>query len=201
MTRMYGPAVRRKRVRRSGGIAVLHQCIRPLIGVLCSGPPWISARGRSHYRTGLTGPFGSPVFARAGKTDPPSRLILSQTSAGNRLWGYVIDRSLSSAVPLFVPCCRSFVPACVSPIASRARAVKAGRRVGLPHAAAFPGHALTAPSGRGSSGPDDCIVSFPRFEVATPWQAPPRRCGPACWRARSPARCGAIASWPLQSRS
>src|SRR5512134_3107294 len=29
-----------------------------------------------------SGPFGSPVFARAGKTDPPSRLVLSQTSAG-----------------------------------------------------------------------------------------------------------------------
>jgi hypothetical protein len=34
--------------------AVLHQCIRPLIGaVWCSGPSWISARVRSHYRTGL----------------------------------------------------------------------------------------------------------------------------------------------------
>jgi len=30
-----------------------------------------------------TGPSGSPVFACAGKTDPPSLLILSQTSAGN----------------------------------------------------------------------------------------------------------------------
>ena len=29
------------------------------------------------------GPFGSPVFACARKTEPPSRLILSQTSAGN----------------------------------------------------------------------------------------------------------------------
>ena len=29
------------------------------------------------------GPVGSPVFACAGKTDPPSLLILSQTSAGN----------------------------------------------------------------------------------------------------------------------
>ena len=28
-------------------------------------------------------PNGSPVLARAGKTEPPSRLILSQTSAGN----------------------------------------------------------------------------------------------------------------------
>ena len=50
---------------------------------LRSGPSWKSARLRSHCRTGLNGPFGSPVFADAGKTDPPSRLILSQTSAGN----------------------------------------------------------------------------------------------------------------------
>src|SRR5262245_60256174 len=34
--------------------AVLHQCIRPLLGArLCSGPSWISARMRSHYRLGL----------------------------------------------------------------------------------------------------------------------------------------------------
>src|SRR5215469_4763434 len=50
---------------------------------LGSGPPWNLARVRSHYRTGLNGPSGSPVFASAGKTDPPSLLILSQTSAGN----------------------------------------------------------------------------------------------------------------------
>src|SRR6266446_6308919 len=41
--------------------------------LLCSGPSWISARVRSHYRIGLNGPCGSPVFACAGKTDPPSR--------------------------------------------------------------------------------------------------------------------------------
>src|SRR5438105_11979918 len=34
--------------------------------LLCSGPSWISARVRSHYRTGLNGSFGSPVFASAG---------------------------------------------------------------------------------------------------------------------------------------
>src|SRR5256885_10877553 len=40
--------------RRFGGFAVLHQCIRPLIGArLCSRPSWISARVRSHYRTDL----------------------------------------------------------------------------------------------------------------------------------------------------
>jgi hypothetical protein len=31
----------------------------------------------------LNGPFGSPVLACAGKTDPPSLLVLSQTSASN----------------------------------------------------------------------------------------------------------------------
>src|SRR6476646_4687524 len=63
--------------------AVLHQCIRPLIGACC-------APGHHGYQRAFelisgqasTGPFGSPVFARAGKTEPPSRLILSQTSAG-----------------------------------------------------------------------------------------------------------------------
>src|SRR6266403_2695729 len=54
MTLMYGPAVHRKRFSSICRLAVLHQCIRPLIGaVLCSGPSWISARLRSHYRTGL----------------------------------------------------------------------------------------------------------------------------------------------------
>jgi len=52
---------------------------------LSSGPSWISARLRSHYRTQTSnGPFGSPGFASARKTGPPSRLILSQTSAGKR---------------------------------------------------------------------------------------------------------------------
>jgi hypothetical protein len=46
LTPMYGPAVRRKRVRRAGCV-VLHKCIRPLIGARCSGPSWISARVRS----------------------------------------------------------------------------------------------------------------------------------------------------------
>jgi hypothetical protein len=64
--------------------AVLHQCIRPQIGACC-------APGHHGYQracvliSGQTsiGPFGSPVFARARKTDPPFCLVLSQTSAGN----------------------------------------------------------------------------------------------------------------------
>src|SRR5215472_14295845 len=110
LARMYGPAVRRKRFRRSGGFAVLHQCIRPLIGACC-------APGHHGYQRACdliscqasTGPSGSPVLACAGKTDPPSRLILSQTLASKL--GYVIDRSccLSSFVRTGG---RSFVPAC-----------------------------------------------------------------------------------------
>src|SRR6266568_3307645 len=60
--------------------AVLHQCIRPLIGACC-------APGHHGYQRACVlisgqasiGPFGSPVFARARKTDPPFCLVLSQT--------------------------------------------------------------------------------------------------------------------------
>src|SRR5712664_86214 len=53
--------------------AVLHQCIRPLIGACC-------APGHHGYQRAFelisgqasNGPFGSPVFACAGKTDSPS---------------------------------------------------------------------------------------------------------------------------------
>src|ERR1700733_16191739 len=65
-------------------VAVLHQCIRPLIGACC-------APGHHGYQRACVlisgqasiGPFGSPVFARARKTDPPFCLVLSQTSAGS----------------------------------------------------------------------------------------------------------------------
>ena len=71
LTQMYGPAVRCKRFCRAGvsGLASMYPASD---WSMCSGPSWISARMRSHYRTGLNGPFGSPGFACAGKTDPPS---------------------------------------------------------------------------------------------------------------------------------
>jgi hypothetical protein len=75
-----------------------------------------------------TGPFGSPGFARAGKTDPPSRLTLSQTSAGN---GWV-SRHGRPLIQFLCSChCRSFVPACIRCGAPRAGAVKVGRCTGL----------------------------------------------------------------------
>src|SRR5882762_10563892 len=53
--------------------AVLHQCIRPLI-VACCAPGHHGYQRACDLISGQasTGPFGSPVFACAGKTDPPS---------------------------------------------------------------------------------------------------------------------------------
>ena len=78
-------------------------------------------------RQASSGPFGSPDFACAVKTDPPSRLILSQPSAELGRRCYVIAAFLIVAVPLFVPEGRSIVPACSSCRAPRAGAVKTGR--------------------------------------------------------------------------
>jgi hypothetical protein len=64
-------------------VAVLHQCIRPLIGACAPGHHGYQRACVLISRQASTGPSGSPVFACVGKTDPPSLLILSQTSAGN----------------------------------------------------------------------------------------------------------------------
>jgi hypothetical protein len=85
VTRMYGPAVRRKRFSSSCRFAVLHQCIRPLIGACAPGHHGYQRACVLISGQASTGPNGSPRFAHAGKTDPPSRLTLSQTSAGNGL--------------------------------------------------------------------------------------------------------------------
>jgi hypothetical protein len=108
--------------RRSGGRAVLHQCIRLLIGACCA-PSHHGYQRACGLITGpaSNGPFGSPVFACAGKTDPPSRLILSQTSAGKAVGVMSSIAPYLYAVPLFVPEARSFVPACACAGAPRAR--------------------------------------------------------------------------------
>jgi hypothetical protein len=71
----------------------LHQCIRPLIGAFAPGHHGYQRACVLISGQASIGPFGSPVFACAGKTEPPSRLILSQTSAGN------FDRITSSLAP------------------------------------------------------------------------------------------------------
>jgi hypothetical protein len=50
---MYGPAVRCKRFRRSGRYGLASMYPASAWSMLCSGPSWISARMRSHWRTGL----------------------------------------------------------------------------------------------------------------------------------------------------
>ena len=59
-----------------------------------------------------SGPFGSPVFACAGKTGPPSRLILSQTSAGNcGVTSWLAPYRCSSFVRAMRPFLRSLIAA------------------------------------------------------------------------------------------
>src|SRR5258708_3039218 len=103
--------------------AVLHQCIRSLIGaVLLRTNMDISARAISltdRPQRGHVGHQGSHA---------PGRPILHLFSFSRRPrrvrdGGYVMDSSSLRAVPLFVPDGRSFVPAC-----ARRRAVRKGRQ-------------------------------------------------------------------------
>ena len=85
--------------------SVLDQCIRPLIGAVhCSGPPWISARGRSLYRTGLDRAIWVTSVRSRREDRSPSRRYLSQTSAGKTLRASLLRhrRLLISSVPWFV---------------------------------------------------------------------------------------------------
>ena len=80
---MYGPAVQSRGLLRIGGCAVLHQSIRPLVGA-CRAPGHHGYQRACDLVTGQAsnGPFGSPVSYASGKTDSPSRFVLSHASAG-----------------------------------------------------------------------------------------------------------------------
>src|ERR1700682_1192210 len=83
LTHMYGPAVRCKRFVDLvvSGLASMY----PVSSWSRFAPDHHGYQRACDLINGQasTGPCGSPVFACAGKTDPPSLLILSQTSAGN----------------------------------------------------------------------------------------------------------------------
>src|SRR5207302_6038938 len=101
---MVRPCVAREFVELS--VAVLHQCIRPLIGPFAPGHHGYQRAGDLISGQASTGPNGSPVFARAGKTDPPSLRLLSQTSAD--ISSHVLATPISYSS--FVRACgRSFV--------------------------------------------------------------------------------------------
>ena len=161
---------------------------------LCSRPRWISARVRPLEPTGLKWAIRrKPVFACAGKTDPPLRFNHSQTSAGKRLrhWQVLhLSRSFVRAER------RSSVPAGIRR-APRGGAVKTGRRPS-PKAArsGLDGPEHGARITRAGRLHDRCSCS----RSPGPWPRPPRRCEPICSRARPPARCDAIVSWRPRSR-
>jgi hypothetical protein len=131
LTRMYGPAARCKRFSSSCRFAVLHQCIRPLIGAFAPGHHGYQRACVLISGQASSGPFGSPVFACAGKTDPPS-LLIPLADLGWKLLIGLRHRLLLISRSSFVRAKgRSFVPARRASIASRAGAVKAGRRAWL----------------------------------------------------------------------
>src|ERR1035437_7186673 len=100
---MYGPAVRCKWILPSWRGAVLHQCIRPLIGACC-------APGHHGYQRACdlisgkasSGPFGSSVFACAGKTEPPSRLMQHDRAA--LIVAHDVERVLTDINGDYVDC-------------------------------------------------------------------------------------------------
>src|SRR5260221_9254575 len=114
-----------------------------------------------------TGPCGSPVFARAGKTDPPSLLILSQTSAGEGI-EYVLD-SLLGLPCSFVRAWRPFLRPDLRVQRCAARRDRQGWPSRLPCLSrpVLPGHALTGPStARGLSGSVRCFIGLDALEGA-----------------------------------
>jgi hypothetical protein len=134
---MYGPAVRCKRFFLSGRYGLASMYPASAWSGLCSGPSWDQRACDLITGQASTGPFGSPVFACAGKTDLHRRLILSQTSAGRLIGSSIAPHFM--AVPLFVPGGRSFVRAWRPFLRPDLRvqtrraqgAVKVGRRAGL----------------------------------------------------------------------
>ena len=106
MTRMYGPAVRRKRFSSSWRFWVLHQCIRPLIGACC-------APGHHGYqracdlikRQASTGQVGHQCSHAPRRPILHRRLILSQTSAGK-----LTTSSIAPHFALFLCSCLAAVP-------------------------------------------------------------------------------------------
>ena len=97
----------------------------------CSGPPWISARMRSRYRTGLDW----TIWVTSVRMRREDRTSISSHPLADLGWKLLIGlrhRLLLISLSSFVRAKgRSFVPARRTSIASRAGAVKAGRRAWL----------------------------------------------------------------------
>ena len=125
LTRMYGPAVRRKRISsicRHSGLASMYPA-SDWSG--CSGPSWMSARMRSHYRPGLERAIWvTRVCMRRKDRSSISSYPLADLGRKTGLCHrFLLIRSSSFVCAVS----RSFIPACSACRAPRDRAVKAGR--------------------------------------------------------------------------
>src|SRR5712664_490589 len=127
---MVRPCVAR-RFRRTGGGGLASMYPASDWSVLCSGPSWISARVRSHYRTGLDRAI-RVTSVRTRSEDRSSILSCPLADLGWKLLIGLRHRLLLISRSSFVRAKgRSFVPARRTSIASRAGTVKAGRRAWL----------------------------------------------------------------------
>jgi hypothetical protein len=183
MTLMYGPAVRRKRISsicRRCGLASMYPA--SLLGATAPGHHGCQRACGLISGQASNGPSGSPGFTCAGKTGPPSRLILSQTSAGKR--DYVIAFSLSSSS--FVRAVsRSFVPACSMCRAPRAGAVKAGRSLRPPAGLGLVWELRSQALFHGTLHFLTSFIPVSLFDLESRFFAPTR----TCW---TPSRAGAV---------
>jgi len=93
LTRMYGPAARCKRFSSSWRLAVLHQCIRPLIGAF--------APGHHGYQRACVLISGQASTGHSGHqcSHAPERPILHLVSSSRRPRLEIVDRVTSSLAP------------------------------------------------------------------------------------------------------
>src|SRR5258705_6965278 len=131
--------------------AVLHQCIRPLIGACCA-PGHHGYQRAFELISGQASEGAIRVTSVRMRREDRSSIVVSSSRRPRRVRdvGYVIDSSSLHAVPLFVPGGRSFVPACARRRA--ARKGRQGRPSCCPDVLLYRCQALTAPStAQGSS--------------------------------------------------
>lgn len=196
---MYGPAVRCKRVDD----LVERSCVNVsgLVAKQCIAPGHHGFQRTSDLISGEASNWAIRVtsFRMCREDRPPSPL------SSRRPRREVVDLgclhrgcfSCLHVISLVRSGGLSLVPTCSSPSASGRGPVKAGRRS---FAATRPGFSRPRLDGpepdarlRQAGAPHGSSVSL---RTRVPWRAPPRRCGQACWRVRSPARCDEGAGSP-----
>jgi len=178
---------------RSVGIAVLHQCIRPLIGAVC-------APGHHGYQRACVLLSGQVSMDHSGHqcSHAPGRPILHLVLSSRRPRR---ETGLCHRLLLFSSFVRAMRPFLRPGLplfgASRAGAVKTGRSLRPPVGLGLDGpeHGATLKQIGTPSRASSCI------RMGAPCGERPKRSVPAYWRARSPAHCGAIFSWRHRSRS